>query len=284
MSDDLRAFWDDSLRRLAAEPLEAEVEEIKRPVAYRSYRVRLRSFGGVPIRAYFSIPAGELGGRLPAVVVGPGYGGRQMSMDLNEALRGYAILQVYPRGQGESGELWRVPPELEGQWLRVGAGAREGYYYQGGYLDLVRGIDWLLTREDIDPRRIGVLGTSQAGAIGIAVGAIDRRVAAVAVHVPYMSDMRRNPNFAEHLGRDEAFLRTYASFDPLSLAPLLTVPTLLSAGGKDPTSPPDTVRAVFDRLAGIRSLAWYPQQTHTTCADFYAMQWAWMERYVRDRR
>jgi cephalosporin-C deacetylase len=284
MSDDLRAFWDDSLRRLAAEPVNAEVEEVKRPVAYKTWRLKLRGFGGVPIRAYFSIPAGELNGRLPAVVVGPGYGGRQMSMDLNEAMRGYAMLQVYPRGQGESGELWKVPPELEGQWLRVGAKDREGYYYQGGYLDLVRGIDWLLTRDDIDPRRIGVMGTSQAGALALAVGAIDRRVAAVAAHVPFMSDMRRNPKFAADLGRDEGFLRTYESFDPLRLAPLLQAPTLLSAGGKDPTSPPETIRAVFDRLPGIRSLAWYPDLTHTSCADFYAMQWSWFERYVRDRR
>jgi cephalosporin-C deacetylase len=285
MSDDLRAFWDDSLRRLAEVPIDAEVEALSLPVAYRAFRLRLRSFGGVPIRAYFAIPAGiPSDAKFPAIVVGPGYGGRQMSMDLNESMRGYAILQVYPRGQGESGELWQVPTELQGQWLRVGAAAREGYYYQGGYLDLVRGIDWLLTRDDIDPQRIGLLGTSQAGAMALAAGAIDRRVAAVAVHVPFMSDMRRNPKFAGDLGRDEAFLRTYQSFDPFELAPLLHAPTLLSAGGKDPTSPPDTVRAVFDRLPGIRSLAWYPDQTHTTCADFYAMQWSWMERYVRSRR
>jgi cephalosporin-C deacetylase len=278
--EDLRAFWDGSLRNLAEVPMEAQVEPAERTTPGETFRVTLRGLSGVPFRAYLALPRGRRPGeRLPAVVTAPGYGGRMMGVDLSECMRGYAILQVYPRGQGESGELWRVDPAHEGDWLAVGAADREGYYYQGGFLDLVRGIDWLLTRDDIDPRRIGAMGTSQSGGMVIALGALDRRVAAIAAHVPFVD---RRGSICR--GRNEELLRTFASFEPLNLAAWVTAPTLLSAGGKDEGCPAAAIRDTFDRLAGIKALAHYPQLAHTSHADFLALQWEWMDRHVRDRR
>jgi cephalosporin-C deacetylase len=280
VGDDLRGFWDDSLRRLASEPLDARVEELERSTPGETFRVTLRGFGGVQFRAHLALPRDRAtGARLPTVVTAPGYGGRQMGADLSECQRGYAILQVFPRGQGESAELWRVDPAHDGDWLAVGAVDREGYYYQGGFLDLVRGVDWLLTRDDIDPRRIGLMGTSQSGGMVIAAGALDQRVAAIAAHVA----------FVDHRGsicrgRGEQLLRTFASFEPLALAPWVTAPTLLSAGGKDEGCPASAIHDTFDRLAGIKALVHYPQLAHTTHAGFHELQWDWMDRYVRDRR
>lgn len=282
MPQDLRAFWNDSIARLAREPLEPRVTELPRPAAHRTWQVDLRSLGGVSFRALFSRPDGHLpSARLPAIVTMPGYGGWQMGADLSEAMRGYAILQIYPRGQGASAELWRVPAGQEGNWLAVGSDQPEGYYYQGAYLDVRRGIDWLLTREDIDARRIGVMGTSQGGGIGIAVTALDPRVAAAAVHVPALIDQRRSPLCLQQ--QSATFARTYAWFDPWELAPWVQAPILLSAGGQDRTCPPATIREISARCTGITSLAYYPDLAHTSCVDFYALQWAWLDRYVRDR-
>jgi cephalosporin-C deacetylase-like acetyl esterase len=79
---------------------------------------------------------------------------------------------------------------------------------------------------------------------------------------------------------DPVFLNTFDYFDPVNLAPWLRAPTLVSSGGKDETCPPAAIRAVFDRLPGIKSLTHYPDLAHTSAGDFYEMSWEWMQRYV----
>ena len=46
--------------------------------------------------------------------------------------------------------------------------------------DGIRAIDYLLTRPEVDPNRIGVTGLSGGGTQSSYIGAIDQRVAAVA--------------------------------------------------------------------------------------------------------
>ncbi len=217
---------------------------------------------------------------MPAIITAPGYGGWEMGQTLSECQRGYLILQVYPRQQGESagGERGQRPPP-PGFLLR-GIDRPEGYFYQGAYLDLIRGVDYLLTRPDVDTTRIGMMGTSQGGGLVLAAAALDPRVKAVVAHLPYFCDMRHNPAFRGSEIDDPQKLATFDYFDPVNLAPRLRAPTLLSSGGRDDTCPPQTIRAVFDQLPGIKALARYPDLAHTSCADFYVMAWDWVDRYL----
>jgi cephalosporin-C deacetylase len=281
---DLKSFWERSRKAAEETPLDVQIEKLKEPLAYEKYRLTYRSLGGIPIRAYLSRSIfGERDhGRVPAIVMPPGYGGWEFGGCLDECQRGYVILQVYPRSQGESGDLWKVAPNCYQAWVNHGKHDREEFYYRGGYMDMVRGIDYLLTRPDVDPERIGLMGTSQGGMIVLAVGAIDQRVKAVVSHLPALCDFRKNPaqKLSPDLINDPAFLNTYDYFDPVNLAPLLRAPTLVSSGGKDTTCPDVTIRAVFDRLPGIKSLAHYPDLIHTSSGDFYEMSWDWMKRYL----
>jgi hypothetical protein len=54
---------------------------------------------------------------------------------LDECQCGYAILQVYPRSQGPSAELWKIdgPDKLTWRLSRP-----DGAYYQGAYSDVIR--------------------------------------------------------------------------------------------------------------------------------------------------
>lgn len=274
------AFWASTLARSRAALLDARVEPIAAPLPFHTFRVTYRGFDGVPIRAYLGVPIGA-SQPLPAIVTAPGYGGREFGVELSECQRGYLVLRVFPRGQGESGALWRVREGAERAWVNHGKENPEGFYYQGAYLDLVRGVDYLLTRPDADAGRVGLMGTSQGGMLALGAGALDPRARAVAAHVPYLCDVRHNPAFADSLGRDEPFLQTWDYFDPVRLAPRLRAATLLSAGGRDATCPPASIRAVFDALPGVKGLAHYPELTHTSSLDFYAMGWAWMAHHLR---
>ncbi len=286
---ELKAFWHQTLAKLAGEPMEAVVEPLKEPLPYRTYRITLRGLDGVHFRALLALPVqGESKAKpRPAIVTIPGYGGTQQGVMLDECMRGYAVLQVFPRSQGESEALWKIDGPDKLTW-HVGKPA--GAYYQGAYADVVRGIDYLVSRADIDPERVGLVGTSQGGGIALAVTALDPRVKVVVAHVPFLCDMRtaaRTPNslVKNALDRaklnDEATLHTLDYFDPLQLAPDLRVPALISAGGRDETCPAATIRAVFDRIPGTKSLMFYPNLPHTSCAGFYEMTWPWLDLYLR---
>jgi len=67
----------------------------------------------------------------------------------------------------------------------------------------------------------------------------------------------------------------------LALAPDVRVPALISAGGKDETCPEITIRNVYDRIPAIKSLMFYPELPHTSCAGFYEMTWPWLDLYLR---
>ena len=289
---DLDRFWQETLTRLGREPMEAKVESVTEPLPYKKFRVTLRSLDGVPIRAWLALPVqGESPAKpWPVVVTAPGYGSPQQGVMLSECQRGYAVLQVFPRSQGESAELWQIdgPDKLTWRLERP-----EGAYYQGAYADMVRGIDFAASRPEIDPERIALVGTSQGGGMVLAVAALDPRVKAVVAHVPFLCDFRlaaRTPDslvkrLLDRAGRnDEAALATLDAFDPRELAPRLRMPVLMSAGGKDVTCPAATIRSVFDRVPSeAKSLKFYPDLPHTSCVDFYNFSWAWLDQHFRFR-
>lgn len=283
-SNKLKTFWDRTRARLAKEPIAAEVSPVQEKVPYYKHRVTLRSLDGVGVRAYLSSPrrAGQTGPRLPAIVTTTGYGGWEFGTTLGECQRGYIMLQLYPRGQGESAELWKVQEGADQAWVNHGKHNPEGFYYQGCFMDMLRGVDYLATRPDVDASRIGFMATSQGGMIVLSSGALDPRVKAVVSHVPALCNFRQHPSarLCPELGNDPVFLDTFDHFDPVTLAPWLKAPTLVSAGGKDQVCPADTIRAVWDRLPGIKELYHDPELAHETSVEFYNMGWEWMARYL----
>ena len=290
-AQDVEGFWQATRERLAREPMEAQVEPVAEPLPYKIFKLTLRSLDGVRVHGWLALPVqGEAPARpWPVIVSTPGYGGTQQGVMLGECQRGYAILQIFPRGQGVSAELWKIdgPDKLTWHLDRP-----EGAYYQGAYADVMRAIDYAASRPDLDPDRIALVGTSQGGGFSLAVAALDARVKAVVAHVPFLCDFRlaaRTPSslvktLLDRAGRnDEAALRTLDYFDPLQLAPRLRVPVLMSAGGRDETCPAATIQSVYDRLPGVKTLKVYPDLPHTTCLDFYNLSWPWLDLHFRQK-
>lgn len=288
-AQEIAAFWERTLESLAKEPIDAVVEPLNEPLPYKKFRVTLRGLDGVHFRALLALPIrGDSPQRaLPVIVSPPGYGGNQQGVMLDECQRGYAILQVFPRSQGPSADLWKIDGSDKLTWRLE---RPDDAYYRGAYADVVRSIDFLVSRPEIAADRIALVGTSQGGGIALAVASIDPRVKAVVAHVPFLCDMRtaaRTPNslvkrLLDSAGADhKTALRTLDFFDPLQLVPALRVPVLMSVGEKDEVCPPATIRATFDRISSIKTLAWYPDLAHTSSAGFYDMTWPWLDYYLR---
>lgn len=288
-AEDIATFWKSTRERLSNEPMEARADPVTAAVPYQQFKVTLRSLDGVHFKSLLALPVqGEAPAKpWPVIVTTPGFGGSQQGVMLSECQRGYAILQVFPRGLGESAELWKWDDSNQLIW---GIDKPDGAYYRGAYADVVRAIDFAVSRKDLDPDRIALVGTSQGGGISLAVAAIDPRVKAVVAHLPFLCNFplaAQAPGslvkrLLDDAGRNnEASLRTLKYFDPYELAPQLRVNVLMSAGGKDTVCPANTIESVYQRLAGPKSLKFYPELSHTSCVEFYNLSWSWLDLNFR---
>ena len=285
---ELNDFWESTRERLARVPMESKVESVNEPLPYKKFRVTLKSFDGVTIVALLSIPVqGEAPAKpWPVIISNPGYGGWQQSVMLSECQRGYAVLQIFPRGQGESSVYWKMDKDK----LTLQLNQPEGAYYQGAYADVMRAVDFVTTRTDLDSNRIALVGTSQGGGISLAVAALDPRIKAVVAHVPFLCNCRMAAGIQNSLVKklldkaqrnDETALHTLDFFDPWQLAPHLKSPVLISAGGKDEVCPAGTIESIVNRLPGEKTFNIYPALTHTSCVDFYNLSWVWLDQHFK---
>lgn len=107
---------------------------------------------------------------------------------INLVKKGFVVLTIDPMGQGERYEYWdpehnkpRFPiPDHEHSY--AGAQCLISGYSTGKYFiwDVIRGIDYLLSRKEVDHGRIGMTGRSGGGNLTAYLGALDDRILATA--------------------------------------------------------------------------------------------------------
>ncbi len=114
--------------------------------------------------------------------------GTYQKLILNLVNKGFIVFAFDPVGQGERLEYY--DPETGGSI--VGSSTREHSYpgaqalitgnSQAGYMawDGVRAVDYLLSRNEVDPDRIGITGCSGGGTQAAYIAALDDRIKAVA--------------------------------------------------------------------------------------------------------
>ncbi len=291
LPDSIDVFWKNTRKQLAAIPIEAKVVPVAEALPFKKYVVTVKSLNNVTVLGYFSIPVqGEAAAKpWPLLVTTTGYSGNGLGLQPGECQRGYAVLHVYPRGQGPSADYFNITSDK----LSTKLASPEGYYYQGGYMDIIRMIDYAVTRSDIDTSRIAMVGTSQAGGIALAVTALDNRIKAVVAHVPFLCNLRLAatlPSLAKSLldragNNNTAAFRTLDYFDPYVLADRITVPVFMNAGGKDQLCPAPTIKSVYDKIKSTKKeYQFYPNLTHTSCMDSYARTWIFLERYFKNTK
>jgi cephalosporin-C deacetylase len=193
--DDFDAFWHDVLRQASAIPLEAEVapDPLRTSDDVEVFQVFYASIEHVRVAAWYCRPA-RRAERTPAIMFLPGY---QMDPPIPKewARKGYIALSVAPRGKLRSNRQFNPGyPNL----LTYNIVDRHTYAYRGFYVDTWRGVDFLLSRPEVDSARIGVTGNSQGGGLTITTAAMRPEVRAAAAGAPYlcgfMDAIERSPS------------------------------------------------------------------------------------------
>jgi dienelactone hydrolase len=126
-------------------------------------------------------------GRRPAVIVLHGTGGErmgQLSLLRELANRGFIAVAIDARYHGERTTAGKGSDEYQRAivraWLEPIDAQREHPFYYDSVWDVMRLIDYLQTRDDVDPQRIGVIGFSKGGIEAYLAAAVDPRIAVAA--------------------------------------------------------------------------------------------------------
>ena len=257
--DDFDAFWDDVKAQVGRVELNPEVE----PEPTRSddevevFQAFYDSIDSVRIAAWYCVPRGERG-PLPAIMVVPGYQS-DPGIPKEWARRGYAVLGVAPRGKLRSkGQFDPGYPGL----LTYGIVDRNVYSYRGFYVDAWRGVDFLLSRDEVDSGRIGVRGGSQGGGLTLCTAAMRDEIRAAAAGAPYLTGFMDaieltstypyqeiNDYLRLHPSSRERVERTLNYFDCINFADGITCPIIVNIGLQDNVCPPETGYALFRGIA-----------------------------------
>jgi len=158
------------------------------------------------------------------------------------------------------------------------------------FWDDVRTVDYLLTRPDVDPRRIGCVGLSVGGLRSCHLAALDERIRA-AVVVGWMASFpaQIKKHIRNTIGHTKVVPGLYQHLDYPDVASLaMPRPMLVINGSKDGLFDLDGVKASFAKLNACYAKAGVPDHCGTrlyeTPHEFnVAMQseaWEWLKRFV----
>lgn len=163
--------------------VEANVEEkeMPAPAGMSQTHVALSTEANQRMPAIFLKPADvKPGTRLPVVIILHGTGGKkENSLALAKTLAGKGFLAIAPDARYH-GERCAKGTGTDDYYAAIAQAFKDGkshpWLYDTVY-DVMRLIDYLQTRADVDPKRIGVIGFSKGGMETYLLSAADERVA-----------------------------------------------------------------------------------------------------------
>lgn len=250
-------------------PIEGRVSPLRTPAEYdiEYETLELQTEDGLRLAAWY-IPS-----KNGAVVIAVhGYKSNRESMlgETDMLVRhGFGVLLFDSRAHGDS----------DGETIRFGA--VEMYDFEAAY-------QYLLTRPDVDPNRIGLIGSSNGGAMSILYAAQNPGIKAlvtdsayaaledeIAIGVAVYTILPAFP-FAPFV---QYFAEREAGFSAKDISPVAVISqispnaTLIVQGGKDDTIPVESGQQLYD-AAGMPKKLWFvPSANHTSIDADYPLEY-----------
>ena len=266
---DFDAFWQRLLADAGSQPQYTMTRDERRSrKGVDVWLVQYQSIGGKTIYGWYAAPADAR--RLPAILYLSGYGARPIEPPVGLARHGWVVLAIDVRGN----RVDRLRPKPFEDYCTEGIDSPETYVYREIVGHALRAIEFLRSRDEVDPRRIAVVGVSEGGGVGLLVAALSPSVSAVAADTPMLVDFPLSLRAAgwpyteivEYANRkpDSAprIPQTLSYFDVINVAPQVRCPVLLSIGLLDRVSLPAAVYGLYNVLPGPKEIRAFPQAGH----------------------
>lgn len=247
-------------KTLPLSPQETSGEET---AEYRVIKVTYRSVHDQRVPALLILPKQPREERLPCVILMHGLGGdkRMFQMLWGPLTRaGFALFAIDAQYHGE-----RKPSDDIPFFGMYPYRARDALIQT--VIDLRRGVDYLQTRKEIDPDRIGYIGASMGGIIGAMFAGVDERVKAPVLLVAggdwkilmerstlsvWRDAARNNPQQMQEA------LRVMDVVDPVNwVGRIAPRPVLFINGDADDVVPVESNKALHNAAGEPKKIVWY---------------------------
>jgi dienelactone hydrolase len=261
-------------------------------------RLHFQSLPGLYVTANLYVPK-NLTGRAPAILYGSGHanvkeGGASMGNKTGYqhhgawfARHGYVCLTLDTIQLGELEGAHHGTKRLGMWWWNSRGYTPAGVEAWNG----IRALDYLLSRADVDPERIGMTGRSGGGAYTWYTAALDDRIK-VAVPVAGITDLHNHVVDGVVKGHcDCMFMVNTYRWDYTKLAALLAPrPLLLANSDKDTIFPLDGVVRVHGELARLYALhqasdklgLLITEGPHKDTQDLQVPAFRWFNRWLKN--
>ncbi len=283
---DFAEFWATAKTELAAVAPEYAVTYKQTKGSHLIYDVAMKSIKGKTIKGYLSVP--NKTGKYPAIVVSNGYGTVASIPDRTDD---YVVFNYNIRGQGISTDY--TPAD---ELFVNGLSDKNTYYYRDCYMDAIRSVDFICSREEVDTNKIFAEGESQGGALTYAIAALDSRILAAAPRLPFLSDFPGYYTIKENVteipewpmdvlnqymkkysfNQTDAF-KNLSYFDIKNLAGKIKCPVLMCVSLQDPICPPSINFAGYNQLQHSKEYMILKNNGHYSDASFITYKDAWFK-------
>ncbi len=283
-------FWQRTKTELAQTPLEPKVSSV--PLRSNEnvsvYQAEYKSLGGLEIAAWYCVPTqGE--GPFPAIIIFPGYKG-EPGLRRDWGSKGVITLTIAVRGKLRSNSQFN--PGYPGL-LTQGIEDPETYSYRGVISDCIRGLDFLLSRPEVDSRRIYASGSSQGGGLTLIASALRSEILGGVSGYPFLCcypeamELTRSYPYDELTcyarafpERKEQMMETLRYFDAVNFVSWIKCPMAVGIALEDEVCPPETSYAAFKGLHGSKELWLFPNSGHGNAHDYPAKERLWLEQLI----
>lgn len=275
---DFDKFWRGTIEESRAVPLESQIIEYDYPSPFaKVYDITYNGFDRTRIHGWYMYPKFVDRRNMPCIVSYHGYGGNRgrPAAFMQWLMAGFAVISIDCRDQnGDTGSRAVYSSGSTQSAVCKGILDKNEYYFRSVYMDCMRAIDFAYTRDEIDKGRIIVEGSSQGGALAMAVAALDRRVYASLADVPSNSNIEKriegfHGSFSSvsdylkvHPDKIETVYETLSYFDTMNMADKIECYVLASVGLQDNVCPAKLYFATYNRIPGEKHIEVYPFNGH----------------------
>lgn len=280
---DLADFWQSQIAFLRTVPLSVSRAKLDRPYkSFTTYEITYNTHDETIIHAYFSVPVGQEGKKLPCVVYYHG-GGGQKSIYADVVATGVCCFAMDVRSQAGTSidQAEYTLTDNMGNLMARDLTDKNSFYMRNIYLDAVRAMDVVATLPEVDPEKIVTFGASQGGALSFVASAFSGHSRKCYSCVPSYCCLHNRIELGTgvfgpahkllqvHPELTDAAFDTLTYFDINNLVSFLKVDTDVCLNLSDEICIPQFVYSPYSHITAPKQIHYYPFQPHCIPADYY---------------
>ncbi len=274
---DFNEFWDTAKAELNTIHPNFKVQKIDSLCTSKrdGFIVEMNSVNNLTIRGYYFVPKQK--GKYPAILNLPGYGYGFENLDEFLTVEEAVIeLALCVRGHGISDKIVDDKTGNPG-FFGYQICDKEKSAYRQIYMDCIRAVDFLISREEVDTSKIGVLGSSQGGGLALmTAGLASENISACAYFDPFPTDLKNHMKIRKLIKNEiDGFLNFYNNscslegamqqlnyIDAFHFSKMIKCPTLYITGLMDDDCPSRIGFSAYNNINSEKRFKIFPNDSH----------------------